>query len=85
VKFTADQNKVNSGTDLTNDANFQLMYNTTINYDAQFQLKKAVHLLAFTHDIIDYDDEQAIIPYEGDYDIHKTTNLVLANQQPRDS
>ena len=36
VKITADQNKVNSGTDLTFEAYFQLVYNAAINYDAQF-------------------------------------------------
>jgi hypothetical protein len=78
VKLTADQNKVSSGTDLTFDAYFQLVYNAAINYDAQFQYKKGPHRAVFAHDLIEYND-QGTTMYEDGYDIDTTPDVVLAH------
>ena len=84
VKITADQNKVNSGTDLTFETYFQLVYNAAINYDAQFQYKKGSSQAVFAHDLSAYND-QGNIMYEDGYDIDTAPGVVLAHIASRDA
>ena len=84
VKITADQNKVNSGTDLTFETYSQLVYNAAINYDAQFQYKKGSSRAVFVHDLSAYND-QGNIMYEDGYDIDTALGVVLAHIASQDA